>query len=151
MALNKKALISVGVYAGSFAVGVAAAIGINKLISTYQNSYSQRRKRTMKGIVDCEYDVREDYILIACYEKEMKELEIEKATLAIDDPTSGEKIVKLDLRIEALKSVIKRTYEEIATIEANVVRVEHKYKLTDVEIDDLYEKAEQKYNQDYKQ
>ena len=151
MALNKHALVSIGVYVGSFTVGIAAAFGINKLVSTYQNSYNQRRKRVMKNIVDCEYDVREQYILIACYEKEMKELNIEKATLAIDDPTSGDKIAKIDIRIEALENVIKRAYEDIATTEANVVRVEHKYKLTDKEIDELYGNVDRRYDQDYKQ
>lgn len=151
MALNKHALVSIGVYVGSFTVGIAAAFGINKLVSTYQNSYNQRRKRVMKNIVDCEYDVRELYILIACYEKEMKELNVEKATLAIDDPTSGDKIAKIDIRIEALENVIKRAYEDIATTEANVVRVEHKYKLTDKEIDELYGDVDRRYDQDYKQ
>ena len=97
MALNKKALISVAVYAGSFAIGIAAAIGVNKLSNAYHNSYKQRRKRVVEEIKAAEYDNKEQVILMACYERELKELQSQKATLAIDDPTSGEKIEIIEL------------------------------------------------------
>ena len=38
MTLNKQKAISVAVYAGSFAIGIAAAIGINKLTNAYHNT-----------------------------------------------------------------------------------------------------------------
>ena len=149
MALNKKALISVAVYAGSFAVGIAAAIGVNKLSNAYHNSYKQRRKRVINEIKAAEYDNKEQVILMACYERELKELQSQKATLAIDDPTSGEKIEIIELKIEAVKKNIIRAYQTITSQDANICRVENKYDLTDTEIDDLIKEVEQKYNEDY--
>ena len=149
MALNKKALISVAVYAGSFAVGIAAAIGVNKLSNAYHNSYKQRRKRVINEIKAAEYDNKEQVILMACYERELKELQSQKATLAIDDPTSGEKIEIIELKIEAVKKNIIRAYQTITSQDANICRVENKYDLTDAEIDDLIKEVEQKYNEDY--
>ena len=149
MALNKKALISVAVYAGSFAVGIAAAIGVNKLSNAYHNSYKQRRKRVVEEIKAAEYDNKEQVILMACYERELKELQSQKATLAIDDPTSGEKIEIIELKIEAVKKNIIRAYQTITSQDANICRVENKYDLTDAEIDDIIKEVEQKYNEDY--
>lgn len=150
MALNKQTLISVAVYAGSFAVGIAAAIGINKLTNAYHNSYGQRRKRVINDIKEAEYDNKEQVILMACYERELKELQSQKATLAIDDPTSGEKIEIIELKIEAVKNNIIRTYQIITSQDANICRCEHKYELTDAEIDQLCKEVEEKYKEDYK-
>lgn len=150
MALNKQTAISLAVYAGSFAVGIAAAIGINKLTNVYHNSYKQRRKRVINEIKAAEYDNKEQVILMACYERELKELQSQKATLAIDDPTSGEKIEIIDLKIEAVKKNIIRTYQTITSQDANICRVENKYDLSDEEIDNLIKEVEQKYNEDYK-
>lgn len=150
MALNKKALVSVAVYAGSFAVGIAAAIGINKLTNVYYNSYKQRRKRVINEIKEAEYDNKEQVILMTCYERELKELQQQRATLAIDDPTSGEKIEIIELKIEAVKKNIIRAYQTITSQDANICRCEHKYELTDDEIDQLCKEVEEKYNEDYK-
>ena len=150
MALNKQTVISIAVYAGSFAVGIAAAVGINKLTNAYHNSYKQRRKRVINEIKAAEYDNKEQVILMACYERELKELQSQKATLAIDDPTSGEKIEIIDLKIEAVKKNIVKTYQIITNQDAHICRVENKYDLTDEEIDDLIKEVEQKYNEDYK-
>ena len=150
MALNKQTAISIAVYAGSFAVGIAAAVGINKLTNAYHNSYKQRRKRVINEIKAAEYDNKEQVILMACYERELKELQSQKATLAIDDPTSGEKIEIIDLKIEAVKKNIVKTYQIITNQDAHICRVENKYDLTDEEIDDLIKEVEQKYNEDYK-
>ena len=149
MALNKQTAISIAVYAGSFAVGIAAAIGVNKLSNAYHNSYKQRRKRVINEIKAAEYDNKEQVILMACYERELKELQSQKATLAIDDPTSGEKIEIIELKIEAVKKNIVRAYQTITSQDANICRVENKYDLTDAEIDDLIKEVEQKYNEDY--
>ena len=70
MALNKQTAISIAVYAGSFAVGIAAAVGINKLTNAYHNSYKQRRKRVINEIKAAEYDNKEQVILMACYERD---------------------------------------------------------------------------------
>lgn len=86
---------------------------------------------------------------MACYERELKELQSQKATLAIDDPTSGEKIEIIELKIEAVKKNIVRAYQTITSQDANICRVENKYDLTDAEIDDLIKEVEQKYNEDY--
>ena len=149
MALNKKTAISIAVYAGSFAVGIMAAMGVSKLTNAYHNSYKQRRKRVINEIKAAEYDNKEQVILMACYERELKELQSQKATLAIDDPTSGEKIEIIDLKIEAVKNNIIRTYQTITSQDANICRVENKYDLTDEEIDDLIKEVNQKYNEDY--
>lgn len=149
MALDKKSLILVAVYAGSFVVGIAATIGVNKLTNAYHNSYKQRRKRVINDIKEAEYDNKEQVILMACYERELKELQAQKATLAIDDPTSGEKIEIIELKIEAVKKNIVRTYQTITSQDANICRVENKYNLTDEEIDNLIKEVEQKYNEDY--
>lgn len=149
MALNKQTVISIAVYAGSFAIGIAAAIGVNKLTNAYHNSYKQRRKRVIDDIKDVEYDNKEQVILMACYERELKELQYQKATLAIDDPTSGEKIEIIELKIEAVKKNIIHTYQVITSQDANICRVENKYNLTDEEIDELIKEVEQKYNEDY--
>lgn len=149
MALNKQTAISIAVYAGSFAVGMLAVFGVNKLSNVYHNSYKQRRKRVINEIKDAEYDNKEQVILMACYERELKELQSQKATLAIDDPTSGEKIEIIDLKIEAVKKNIIRAYQTITSQDANICRVENKYDLSDDEIDDLIKEVEQKYNEDY--
>lgn len=149
MTLNKQKAISVAVYAGSFAIGIAAAIGINKLTNAYHNTYKQRRKRVINEIKNAEYDNKELVILMACYEHELKELQSQKATLAIDDPTSGEKIEIIDLKIEAVKQNIIHTYQEITSKDANICRCENKYNLTDAEIDELIKEVECKYNKDY--
>ena len=148
MTLKQKA-ISVAVYAGSFAIGIAAAIGINKLTNAYHNTYKQRRKRVINEIKNAEYDNKELVILMACYERELKELQSQKATLAIDDPTSGEKIEIIDLKIEAVKKNIIRTYQEITSKDANICRCENKYNLTDAEIDELIKEVECRYSKDY--
>jgi len=150
MTLDKKAAISIAVYAGSFAVGIAAAVGINKLTNAYHNSYKQRRKRVINEIKAAEYDNKEQVILMACYERELKELQSQKATLAIDNPTSGEKIEIIDLKIEAVKNNIIRAYQTITSQDAHICRVENKYDLSDEEIDNLIKEVEQKYNEDYK-
>ena len=149
MTLNKQKAISVAVYAGSFAIGIAAAIGINKLTNAYHNTYKQRRKRVINEIKNAEYDNKEQVILMDCYEHELKELQSQKATLAIDDPTSGEKIEIIDLKIEAVKKNIIHTYQEITSKDANICRCENKYNLTDAEIDELIKEVECKYNKDY--
>ena len=149
MTLNKQKAISVAVYAGSFAIGIAAAIGINKLTNAYHNTYKQRRKRVINEIKNAEYDNKEQVILMSCYEHELKELQSQKATLAIDDPTSGEKIEIIDLKIEAVKKNIIHTYQEITSKDANICRCENKYNLTDAEIDELIKEVECKYNKDY--
>lgn len=149
MALNKQTLVSIAVYAGSFAVGIAAAMGVSKLTNAYHNSYKQRRKRVIDEIKAAEYDNKEQVILMACYERELKELQSQKATLAIDDPTSGEKLEIIDLKIEAVKNNIIKTYQTITNQDAHICRVENKYDLNDEEIDDLIKEVEQKYNEDY--
>lgn len=149
MTLNKQKAISVAVYAGSFAIGIAAAIGINKLTNAYHNTYKQRRKRVINEIKNAEYDNKEQVILMSCYEHELKELQSQKATLAIDDPTSGEKIEIIDLKIEAVKQNIIHTYQEITSKDANICRCENKYNLTDDEIDELIKEVECRYNKDY--
>jgi len=149
MALNKQKAISIAVYAGSFAVGMLAVFGVNKLSNAYHNSYKQRRKRVINEIKAAEYDNKEQVILMACYERELKELQSQKATLAIDDPTSGEKIEIIDLKIEAVKNNIIRAYQTITSQDAHICRVENKYDLSDEEIDNLIKEVEQKYNEDY--
>jgi len=150
MALNKQTAISLAVYAGSFAVGIAAAIGVNKLTNVYHNSYKQRRKRVINSIKDARYDNEEQFILMTCYENELKELQCQKATLAIDDPTNGEKIAIIDLKIDALKKNIVDTYARISCQNANVHRCEFKYDLTENEINDILAEVKQRYNKDYK-
>ena len=86
---------------------------------------------------------------MACYEHELKELQSQKATLAIDDPTSGEKIEIIDLKIEAVKKNIIHTYQEITSKDANICRCENKYNLTDAEIDELIKEVECRYSKDY--